>query len=295
MAALPGGEFVGTADMTAAIPSELIAPFIEQFNLPFNVGLLIVSALPGMGTVPSRVVRWNDLTLPTVVRAGGESDTFNPIDIDTTSSEVTPVLKGFVTKVTDEVVPSVLPPGAVPAGALAQLIRKAMQFIDVDILDTSLSATNISGTDVTIFNQQAFRDCMHTMIALENEQGRRVFVGGHSAFQDLRDDFTESMAQQSQFIQQSIFEGTNNAFAGNLYGIDLWESGNVAVEGAGFSNFLVTIGGNVVIGYVRNEQVRVEATRGDSSAERALTQYVIRWWDGVDLFRQDGIVECRSR
>lgn len=295
MVALPAGEWVGTADMAAAIPSELINNFIEDFNLPPNIGTLIVSNLPSMGTVPSRVVVWNDLTLPTVVRAGGETDVFLSTDIDTTSAEVAPVLKGFMTKITDEVIPSVAIPGSVPAGALAQLVRKAMQFIDVDILDSSTVATNISGTDATVFDQQALRDCAQTFIALENQQGQRIFVGGHSAFADLRNDFTESIAQQAQFIDQSLFDMTNNAFVARIYGIDLWESGNVAVQGAGFSNFMTTIGGNVVIGYVREQGVRVEATRGDESASRALTQYVVRWWDGVDLFRNDGIVECRSR
>jgi hypothetical protein len=295
MAALADAAFIASSEVADAIPTEGIAPFIEGINLPPNIGLMIVSGLPGQGAVPQRVVRWNDVTLPDPVRAGGETDEFLDIDVTATSSDVAPVLKGVKTRIPDEPRAGVAIPGMLPTGALIELARHAARYRDRDILDTSLGATNIVGTDATVFDGAQFRTCMNTFITLENTLGIPVFVGGHSAFADLRNDFAEVMAQAAANVDQRIFDGTNNSYRGNIYGYDLWETGNIAAEGAGDSNFMTMVGGNVVIGGVILEGVRVESTRGDTSAARALTQYVLRWWDGYDLFRQDGIQECRSR
>ncbi len=295
MAALADAAFIASTEVADAIPTEGIAPFVEGINLPPNIGLMLVSGLPGKGAVPQRVVRWNDVTLPDPVRAGGETDEFLDIDVTATSSDVAPVLKGVRVRIPDEPRASVLPPGMLPTGALVELIRHAARYRDQDILDTSLGATNIVGTDTTTFDGAQFRTCMHAYLALENTRGMSVFVGGHSAFADLRNDFAEVMAQAAALVDPRIFDGTNNSYRGNIYGYDLWETGNIAAEGAGDSNFMTQVGGNVTIGGVILEDIRVEVTRGDTSASRALTQYIVRWWDGYDLFRQDGIQECRSR
>lgn len=295
MAALADAAHIASSEVADAIPTEGIQPFVEGINLPPNIGLLLVSALPGMGAVPQRVVRWNDVTLPDPVRAGGETDQFLDIDVTATSSEVAPVLKGVRVRIPDEPRRSVLPPGMLPTGAILELVRHAARYRDQDILDTSLGATNIVGTDTTVFDGAQFRTCMNSFITLENQRGMPVFVGGHSAFADLRNDFAEVMAQAARLIDPRIFDGTANAYRGNIYGFDLWETDHVAAEGAGDSNFMTVVGGNVVIGGVILEDIIIETTRGDESASRALTQYIIRWWDGYDLFRQDGIQECRSR
>lgn len=295
MPALADGVFVGSDEVAGAIPTEGIKPYIEGFNLPPNIGLMIISAMGGQGAVPQRINRWNDVTLPDPVRAGGETDEFLDVEVTSTFSEVTPTLKGVKTRIPDEPRASVAVPGMIPTGALNELIRHAARYRDQDILDTSLGATNIVGTTATEFTGAQFRTCMNEFLTLDNQAGVPVFVGSRSAFADLRNDFAEVMAQAARNVDQRIFDGTNNAYRGNIYGYDLWESGNVAVEGAGYSNFMTHVGGNVGIGGVIQEDIRVEVSRGDESTGRALTMYVIRWWDGYALFRQDAIQECRSR
>lgn len=296
MAALAAGDFIGTADVGDIIPTERIDATVEGFNLPINIGNLIVSNKAGMGYVPHQFARWDDPTFPDPVRAGGETDTVARMDMATSSSSITPVLKGVQLVIPDEPIESqIVSPGqGIPLGALFQLVRKTMEFIDQDILDTAQDATNTEGSAVTVPSFSFWRQCMHSFRNLENE-GQPIFVGNPYFIQLLQDDFASGVSQfHSQLTTPLMMTGRKSAFHGSLMGVDVWRSAHVSEEGGGANNFFMAIGAgaNRVIGYVRQRGIRTERSRGDEMQSRQSTQWTQTWADGVGLLRTDGLLEC---
>lgn len=296
MAALPGGEFIGSADIDDLVPTELIQEVVEAFNLPINIGNLIVSNVQGRGYVPHQFARWDDPTFPDPVRAGGETDTVARMDMQTSSSSITPVLKGVQIVIPDEPIESqaVAPGQGVPLGALLNLSRKTMEFIDLDILDTAQDATNTTGTAATVPSFAHWRECMHDFKDLEND-GQVVFVGNHHFWNLMQDEFATAISQFSQqAASRQLMSGNKSAFRGNLMEVDNWDSAHVSEEAGGANNFFMTIGAgaNRTIGYVRQRAIRVEVSRGDEMQSRQSTQYTQTWADGVGLLRTDGLLEC---
>ena len=297
MAALAGGDFIGTADINDLIPTERIQATVEGFNLPINIGNLIISDVAGRGYVPHQFTRWDDPTFPDPVRAGGETDTVLRMDMATSSSSITPVLKGVQLVIPDEPIESQhenVAATGIPLGALFNLTRKTMEFIDQDILDTAQAATNTVGTAVTVPSFAFWRQCMHAFKLLENE-GQPIFVGNHYFWELMQDEFSTAISQFSAKITTPMMmSGQKSAFRGQLMGFDNWESAHVSEEGGGANNFMMTIGGgaNRTVGYIRQRNIRVERSRGDEMQSRQSTQWTQTWADGVGLLRTDGLQEC---
>ncbi len=295
MAALGAGEFIGTADVNDIIPTNAIQSVVEGFNLPLNIGLLLVSEAQGLGYIPHQFARWDNPTFPNPVRAGGETDTVVRMDMATSSSTVTPVLKGIQIVIPDEPIESqVVAPGeGIPLGALEQAVRKIMEFVDLDVLDSAQDATNTVGTAVTVPSFAHWRTGLHAFRDLEND-GQTVFVGNNHFWALFQNEFTTAISQFSATVPDMMLNaGMRSAFRGQLMGVDNWQSGNVAEEAGGANNFFMTIGSgaNRVIGYVRQRQLLTERSRGDEMQSRLSTQWTLSWADGVSLLRTDGLLE----
>lgn len=296
MAALVAGDFIGTADVNDIIPTEHIQAVVEAFNLPINIGNLIISEEAGKGYVPHQFARWDDPTFPDPVRAGGETDTAPRMDMATSSSSITPVLKVVQIVIPDEPIESqVVAPGqGVPLGALLQLTRKTMEFVDQDILDTAQDATQTVGTALTVPSFEHWRDCMHAFKDLEND-GQTIFVGNHHFWNEIQNEFSVAVSQFSrQAATTQMMTGQKSAFRGELMGVDNWDSAHVSIEAGGANNFFMTIGSgaNRTVGYIRQRRIMVERSRGDEMQSRQSTQWTQSWADGVGLLRTDGLLEC---
>lgn len=297
MAQVTDGEWTDLTEVDDIVPTEKIMPFVEGFPLPLNIGNLVVSAVPGMGYVPHQFARWDNPTLPDPLRAAGAgapTDIVLYMDFSTSSSSLTPVLKGIGFKIPDELLPSTVLQAGVPAALLEVAMVKIMEYRDLDVLDSVQAATNTVGTAATVPSFAQFRSYKNAFKLLENE-GMPIFVANAYFWDLLEGEFTTGVSQFAGRIDQQLYTtGAKSAYRGTLMGFDMWESHNIATEGGGANNFMMTVGprANRTIGQVQERQIRVEVTRGDASTERLLNQVVVSWADATGLLRTDGLQEC---
>jgi hypothetical protein len=301
MAALDDADFTSTAEADDIIPTEHIQPFIEGMNLPMDVGIYLVDAAPGKGYTAHQFARWTT-TMPDPVRAGGETDTVPRMEFATDSGSVTPVLRGIQLVIPDELVESqaevIRQNQGVPAGMIMEAMRHIQDYRDEMILATATAATQIVGNAATVPSFAQFRTCVHSFKSLEND-GQPVFVGNHYFYERLIEDFAtanSSFATALMMTNPQVMSGGKSSYRGQVMGVDMWQSSNVAVAGGGASNFLMARGpgANRVIGYVNQRQIRIEYARPGSSTmqSRQAHQYTVTWADGAGLLRTDGLQEC---
>jgi hypothetical protein len=297
MAQLTDGDWTDLSEVNDIVPTERIMEYVEYFNLPLNIGNLIASVVPGRGFVPHQFARWDEPTLPDPLRAAGAgapTDIVLYMDFSTSSTSITPVLKGIGFKIPDELLSSTVLGGGVPANLLDIAMRKIMEYRDLDVLDSVQAATNTVGTAATVPSFAQFRAYKNAFKLLENE-GTPIFVANAYFWDLLEGEFTTGQSQFMARISEQLYTtGAKSAYRGTLMGFDMWESHNIATEGGGANNFMMTVGGgaNRVIGQVQERAIRVEVTRGDTSTERLLNQVVVSWADATALLRPDGLQEC---
>lgn len=297
MAQVTDGEWTDLSEVNDIVPTEKIMRYVEGFNLPLNIGNIIVSAEPGQGYVPHRFARWDDPTLPDPLRAAGAgapTDIVLYMEFSTSSTSLTPVLKGVGTKIPDELLPSTELGAGIPAALIDIMLKKMMQYRDLDVMDSVQAATNTVGTAATVPSFAQFLAYKNAFKLLEND-GTPIFVF-NAYFADLLEaHFVTATSQFAGRVSEQLYTtGGKSAYRGPLMGFDLWESHNVATEGGGANNFMMTVGSaaNRVIGQVQQRQIRFELTRGDASTERLLNQIVASWADATGLLRPDGLLEC---
>jgi hypothetical protein len=294
MAALTDGDWTSLTEVNDIVPTEYIQSAIEGFNLPLNIGNLLVSSVPGQGYITHQFARWDEPTLPDPVRAGGATDTVLYMDFATSSSTITPVLKGIGFLVPDELLSSTVAGQGVPLNLLELAMRKIMEYKDLDILDSVQAATNTVGTSATVPSFAQFRTYLHAFKLLEND-GQPVFVANAYFWELLLNEFSTATSQLSaRIVTDVMMSGAKSAYHGTLMGFDMWESHNIATEAGAANNFMMTVGpgANRTIGQVNQRGISVERTRGDTYAPRFTTQYVVGWADGTALLRADGLQEC---
>lgn len=297
MAQLTDGEWTDLTEVDDIVPTEKIMSYVEGFNLPLNIGNLIVSMVPGQGYVPHQFARWDEPTLVDPLRAAGAgapTDVVLYMDFSTSSSSLTPVLKGIGFKIPEELLPSTVLGQGIPMNLLDIALKKIYEYRDLDVLDSVQAATNTVGTAATVPSFAQFRAYKNAFKLLENE-GVPIFVANAYFWDLLEAEFTTATSQFAGRISEQLYTtGAKSAYRGTLMGFDMWESHNVATEGGGANNFMMTVGAgaNRVIGQVQQKDITVKVTQGDSSSERLLTQVVVSWADATGLLRADGLQEC---
>lgn len=294
MAALSDGDWTAISEVNDIVPTEFIMDAVEGFNLPINIGNLIVSPVAGRGYAAHQFARWDEPTLPDPVRAGGPTDTVLHMEFSTSSSSITPVLKGVGFLVPDETTATTVPQAGVPLSMLEAALRKILEYQDLDVLDSVQAATNTVGSSATVPSFAQFRTYMHAFKLLEND-GMPLFVANSYFWELLINEFSTATSQFSaQIVTPQMMSGAKSAYHGSLMGFDMWESHNVATEAGAANNFMMTVGpgANRVIGQVRQKGITVERTRGDTYAPRFTTQWIVGWADGTALLRADGLQEC---
>lgn len=294
MAALTDGDWTDLTEVTHIVPSEHISTYIENFNLPLNIGNLLASPYTGRGYIQHDFARWVEPTLPDPVRAGGATDTVLFMDFSTGVSSLTPVKKGVGFIIPDELLPSTILQTGIPANLLGIALRKIMEYKDLDILDSVQAATQTTGSSATVPSFSTFRSYLHTFKLLEND-GQPVFVGNAYFFQLLLDEFTVATSQFAGrvVLEANFMTGGKSAYRGNILGVDLFESHNVATEAGAANNFMMTVGGeHRTITSVNQQEITVERSRGDTYMPRFSNLVVIGWADAHGLTFPDGLLEC---
>ena len=108
-------------------------------------------------------------------------------------------------------------------------------------------------------------------------------VISHGMAQQLYDDLHTS---EARFVTTGGAPnlGPESGYQGDLQRVQIYESQNLPVSGAGRAGVMTSMGAqNSCIGAVINEMPKVTTTRGDDSDSRAGRQYVLRCWYGFGI------------
>lgn len=295
MAALSDGDFTASSEVNDIIPTEHTQDVVEGFNLPYTIGRLFASAVPGRGYVSHRFARWDTATLPDPVRAGGETDTAPRIEFSTSSSTITPVLRVVQMVIPDEPIESqsVSPSQGIPMGALMNLVDLVEDYTDSALLTLAQGATTTIGSSATLPSLSNLRAVIHAYAALE-ARGTPAFVGNHYFWSLIQNELATSQAVFNVGVANNAMMTAGNVYHGSYLGVDMWESGNVATESGAANSFIMQVGGrHRVMGYVRQRALRVEFSRGDEMQSRQSNQWTLSWADGYGLLRQDEFIEAQ--
>lgn len=287
MAALT--TYTGTAD-TGQIPADLLDTFIQNWEYVEPTMTGIAWSRPGKGNVPVRFARWNQVTVPAGTKA--ESDLAPDVEITTSEQTATPGLVKFRMPISDELMEGAI--GGIPAGAIVEGLRALVNRVDSDIGSVSTSATQTYGLATDVFTLAHFRGAMAAYKALDvpaAPMGHAAVLGHTSAGQ-----LFESLHSTSATIPTSrgdgILFGPQSGYLFTLHGFGVWESGNVAVEGVGHSNFMTPIGElNSGLGLAVVRAPYVVRTRADEGETRGVDFYHLQAWYGTTLTNPNRLLE----
>lgn len=282
---------IDTTSVAELIPTEEIGNWIDGYNYPIGVGLLVAAILPGIGSIPMRSPRWDQFT-PT---AGTKVEGDNAAQIEATTAEesVTPGIVAFEIALTDEVVAG---RSGITEATLMECMASLGNRIDIDALSGSTSSTNTVGATTRVFNREAFSADAATYRALNipgQEMMSHAFVGHSDAFRDLDlDEVLKTAVLDAGFQALASAAG----YRGRYGGFQMFESSNVAAEAPGWSNFMTPIGaGRSGLMVVVSRGPKVESNRGRDGALAQSTYHVFSAWYGAGLRNRLRIQECLSR
>ncbi len=285
---MPLTTFTGVADVTEVIPADLIGDFIRGYSYEPRVADAIAWMRPGKGNVPVSYPRFDQATVP----AGTVAETVDGTDVEVTLSEstITPAVVRFRMPISREAMA-----GAqigVPAGVLANQMEALMDRVDSDALSSSTSATQTVLATTTAFDL----DALDTVVAdVRARRWRAPLVLHDDPLDALETSIRQSGSPWAIKKEERLAEGLGAGYQGSIRGLDVFLSGNVAVEGAGWSNFATPIGaGRSGLGIVMNQLPSVTMTQGDEATNRFSTFWHFAAWYGTGLTDPAHLVECLS-
>lgn len=282
---------IDTTSVAEVIPTEEIGNWIDGYNYPMTVGLLVAAILPGIGSIPMRAPRWDQFSVPAGTKS--EGDDMTQVEATTAEESVTPGIVAFEIALTDEVIAG---RSGISEATLQECMAALGNRIDVDALSGSTSATNTVGTILRVYNREAFAADVASYRALNIPGGglmSHAFVGHSDAFRDLDQDNVLTAAQYDvQFESLAAAAG----YRGRVGGFQMFESSNVAAETSGWSNFMTPIGaGRSGLMVVVSRGPKVESNRGRDGARAQSTYHAFTAWYGAGLRNRLRIQECLSR
>ena len=290
MAAL--STYTGVADATEVIPTELLDEFIQAYEYEPRVADAIAWSRPGRGNVPVRYPRWDQATVPAGTVA--ETDTAPDVEVAMSESSITPAVVRFRMPISDEA--SVEALRGIPAGALANQMEALMDRVDSDALSASTSATQTVGLVTDTFDLEHFSAVVTDVRSRRWRAPSGVALARHDEPLDaLETSIRQSSSPWAIKEDQRLSEALGQGFQGTMRGLRIFLSGNVAVEGAGWSNFATPIGaGQSGLGVVMNQRPAVVSTRGDEAENRWATFYHFSAWYGFGLTNPSRFLEVLS-
>lgn len=291
---MPLSTYVGTSEFTEVIQTELIPQTIAAYEYEPTVALTIAWAKPGKGNVPNRFPRINALSVP----AGTVAETVDHTDVnvDLAESSVTPGMVRFRIPISDEA--SVMAESGIPTDVLRSALDAMLVRLDTDLLAASTSATLSTGAITNAFTLDQFHSARQYYRAQRIEQfgGRHAMVLHYDAMDALEDSIRNS---SSPWVIKSgdgrLAEGLGSQYQGNMNGLEIFCSGNVAAETTGNSNFITPMGAGLSgLGVVMNEMPSIKLERGNEGELRASSFYHCRMWYGTGIVNPRRFVEVLS-
>lgn len=290
-----------TTSVTELIPTEELPSFVDEYGYTPRTGILVASLSPGLGSVAHRFARWDVIAVPAGTKS--EGDDFTQVEVTTAEESITPGIVGFEVALTDEVLAAAMgglrvPAGQIPVAFALECIAALSDRMDADILSSSTSATNTAGATTDTFTREKFSAAAAAYRALQipnSEMMEHAFVGHHDAFRDLDADEVVTTAARAATSEFRVL-GAKSGYIGPYGGFQLFESGNVAAEGAGWSNLMTPMGfGRSGLGLVVSDPIRAEVNRGRDGALSASTYAVLRGWWGAGMRNRTRLLEVLSK
>lgn len=283
-----------TTTVTELVPAELIDAFVGGFEYPQAVGELVAERKPGLGNVPVRFPRWNEIDLSGIGSSHTETDTAVDVFAETVESSITPAMRICRMPFADEA-GVMAAAGAVPGAALAELLLALRDLMDVNILAASTSATLSTGANTTTLTLQGLRSAVAYFRAQNIPSQAPNLVLASAAAGDLEESMGSSAASYALSESDIKRFGPDCGLKGMLLGCRVFVSTNVAADGGGYSNFMVPgEPGRSSLGLVVQEMPNLRPTRGDDAESRAVSYVVGRAWWGASIINPRQFVEILS-
>ena len=282
------------------IPTEDIDDFISSFEYHPTPSQAIAWVRPApMGSVAVRFPRWNQLDTGSGVPGGTKTEgaSFTRVDIDLTESSLTPGLVGFEMALTDEASKANKAGAGIAMMIIVEAIHALVDRQDTDANSGSTSATSTTGATGDNFDWEKFNAAAAAYRALKiKSMMGHGFVGHNDAFRDLTAGVGTSGAMfQANTAIGSMF-GPESGYHGRYLGFEMFESGNVAAESPGWSNYMTPIGaGSSGIGIALTEAPSVRPNRGAEGERDAEDIMIVRSWYGAGLINPRRLLEVLSR
>lgn len=288
---MPLSTFTSSTDVEELIETELIDEYVAGFEYPLGVGMTVAQRKTGLGNVPVRFPRWNEIDLSGIGPSHSESVDAVDVDITTTESSITPALQIFRMAFPDEA--AVATRGKVPAQALAEALRALANRMDINILAASTSATLATGTVATPLTLQGLRTALTYARAQDIPATSYNIVLGNSAAGSLWESMGSTSASYAMAPDDMTRFGAQSGFQGRLLNQAIFQSNNVAADSTGWSNFLVPAMASS-LGVVVEEMPNLRPTRGDEAETRAVSFVVTRAWWGAAIINPRQFIELLS-
>lgn len=290
---MPISTFTGLSAAQHIVPTEEIDGFIAGYEYPIPVSMALAWVVPGTGSTPHRFPRWGEITVPGGTVA--ETVAFADANISTAEGTGTPGMVGFRMPISDEVVAAAT--GGVPAAVLIEGIRALTNRMDSDLCGISTSATNATGAITDTFTLAKFRSALAAYKALRipDSPFGHAMVLDHGPAAALLESLHSSAATLLVSQGDSMGLGPVAGRIGRLYGVEVFETGNVAAESTGKSNFMTPIGAtHSGLGLVLSKMPHIEVSRGDDATARKVTYYVFAAWYAAALANTRRFLEVLS-
>lgn len=292
MAAL--ATFTSSADVAHVVDTEVIDEFVDNYSYDPPVALSVARTRGGKGNIPVRFTRLGAITVP----AGTHSETDDADDVEIASAEssITPGLVIFRFPIPDELMAAAGGRG-VPAECLAECLDAAVQRMEVDLLAASTAATLSVGAitePMTLARLRAMRAYFKANRIKPGPLGAACVL--HTDAAATLEDSMASTGATKPFSDRDMDRfGLVTGYQGSFLDLQMFETGNVAAESTGNSNFITPIGARFGgLGCVLNELPNIRVTRGDDGELRATTYFITRMWYGAGLANPTKFVECLS-
>lgn len=290
---MPLTTFTGVSAAEEVVPTETLTKVIDEFEYGPRVGMIVGGVVGGRGNVPQRFGRWNSMSLP--AGSDGIAETVDAPDanVDMTESSCTPAMIRFRMPISDEL--EAAAETGIPAGVLAAGLELLMDEWETDVLAVSTGATNTTSATTADFELPEFRAMRQAYRALEIEKyGMPALVLHDDALNPLENSIDTSGSPYTLKIGDTLRRELGPAYQGRLAGFEVFRAPNVAVEGAGRSNFATPMGLSGGLISVLNEAPSVRMTRGDVAENRASTFWHFRLWKGQAIRNPRRFLEVLS-
>lgn len=283
--------YPSSTDLTELIPAELIDNYVAKFEYPAPVGMSIAWVRGGMGNVPIRFPRWNQMTLSALTQSE-ETDAFQEEELDTTENSITPALHGFTVKIPDQVVAGAQV--GVPVGLIDEGMSSLIDYFHTLVLASFTGGTTVAGAVTDDYTLSRFRSDIATYKALEvppqGESEGVALILSHAGASDLLESLHTTGA--TLLGEGSLTLRPQSGELGSMHGVRIIESVRVPDSSTGAAGALTPVGFQKCgFGIVLNEAPSMRVTRGDTAESTASTWYHYRLWFGTGIVNPRRFIE----